>query len=1169
MTQAENTNRQWHTGEKSMKPIRNVFGGIFIIGGLIALSSVLHAQDAATNTDFEVELQALEMTTPIPAHQLTNLWEAHGFYSAQNPDWPPLPADIMWLPVWPLGNGMYVLDDTNVDYAALAQSQSAAHGQAAGGMHAMDDNGGEFTPDFSFATNDLWLQMTTVTNGMAYLNLNDATDQVYEIFTKTDLTLTNWYIETEVWPTNPTVMPFTISQLGRTNLFVWGRDWTGITENGNETPDWWFWEYFGTTALFDTNLDSLGANTLLYDYQNGFDPNIINFSLSVTNQFVNIMSVPVQLNVTAGVPSYMAVVKDDSNYVADATWQAYAGTNITVPLGFDDGWHDVWIGLKGLSANAQQTWQYERLKLISTPPSLVITNPTVSTVSVPMIQLQGYSPEALSGITYDITNAAGLVTNQQVLISDKYYDTNTWEFTTNTFQAVDVPLTNGLNIITLYATDLAGNTTVTNFSFTLDYSSRTNPPVVNLYWPQNGTLVCNSNYTWRGWVDDPTATVAAQMVDTNGDTNFFNGIVERNGNFWVENIPISSSTNFLTLTVTDSAGNVAVTNIMVFPGAVGLTIDAPDSSQLWNQSITVTGTISDSSDYTVWVNGVKAVASGTAWTVTNVYLPPGGTAVIQARAIPDSDNGGNGTGGSGGGPVTYVNMGNPDPASDNDAESQTDRPMRLFVQSYQENQDITVNGNYYDYYEDGDFIQSGTLETESKNNVNWTDGSGGSGSISWSDDETAETPSSNYVTDVQWTSQQTWPASLWPTLANGTQIASGDYDWPDYDTNIGPAGVTEEHCDINLPYNNSWQGYNYPYPDNYIYENGGYSGNYAVNADTVMELQTGGKGQSSLQNLWQLSGSATQYSPTNTGVGGPDVIFLSQAIATQNITIMGQSPGSDGNVYVVLPDNTEEDVTPKVAGVNYYTFTNTAQEYTLTHLTECTAAGNTNNNRTTIGIGEVVDFSGMPNNTTWSISGAGTISSTNGGGTTFTASMSQGSATVTATIGSATIPTTLSIVAPNLITVVSNLDWPPGTENTNGTQMGAETIYTDAIGQTSVSFYNAYFRENPGAPISVTWPNGTNTIINFIGATNPWGVTCGSDTLQDEIAIPLVPISYIFNGTNYVDFSFSFTWTDQYRNETWTWADFYTLNVTVAYRASDKKCRVTYLGVPGGWQGPY
>jgi hypothetical protein len=171
---------------------------------------------------------------------------------------------------------------------------------------------------------------------------------------------------------------------------------------------------------------------------------------------------------------------------------------------------------------------------------------------------------------------------------------------------VDVPLTNGLNVIKLHATDMAGNTTTASYNFTLDYSSRTNPPVVQLYWPQDGTLVCDGNYTWRGWADDPTATVTAQLVDTNGDTNIFEGIMERTGNFWVENLPLSDGTNFLTLTVTDSAGNVAVTNILVFPGAVGLTIDTPSADQLWNLFVTVTGTISDPDDYTVWVNGVEA-----------------------------------------------------------------------------------------------------------------------------------------------------------------------------------------------------------------------------------------------------------------------------------------------------------------------------------------------------------------------------------------------------------------------------------------------------------------------------------------------------------------------------------------------------------------------------------
>ena len=85
------------------------------------------------------------------------------------------------------------------------------------------------------------------------------------------------------------------------------------------------------------------------------------------------------------------------------------------------------------------------------------------------------------------------------------------------------------------------------------------------------------------------------------------------------------------------------------------------------------------------VNGNKAsYTGGTGWQATNVYLPEGGTALIQARAIPNSSNGGNGTGGSGGGPAGYDNLGNPDPAPDQDAESQVDKPPYIYTESYHE-----------------------------------------------------------------------------------------------------------------------------------------------------------------------------------------------------------------------------------------------------------------------------------------------------------------------------------------------------------------------------------------------------------------------------------------------------------------------------------------------------
>ena len=74
--------------------------------------------------------------------------------------------------------------------------------------------------------------------------------------------------------------------------------------------------------------------------------------------------------------------------------------------------------------------------------------------------------------------------------------------------------------------DLAGNVTVTNINLTLDFSSDHTPPVLTLVYPQDGDEVCGTSFTFRGLLDDPTATVMAQIVDPSGNTNNVNGLVE-------------------------------------------------------------------------------------------------------------------------------------------------------------------------------------------------------------------------------------------------------------------------------------------------------------------------------------------------------------------------------------------------------------------------------------------------------------------------------------------------------------------------------------------------------------------------------------------------------------------------------------------------------------------
>ena len=176
---------------------------------------------------------------------------------------------------------------------------------------------------------------------------------------------------------------------------------------------------------------------------------------------------------------------------------------------------------------------------------------------------------------------------------NQYYDTTTWEFTTNTFQAFDVVLTNGVNTFTLHATDLAGNVNTFVTNITLDYSAKTNSPAIQITWPTNGTEISGNKFTVDGQVNDPTVTVAATITDTNGDTNTVNGLVERTGKFWVENLPLNSGTNTVTLTVSDTAGNVNTTNFNVVQSAVTLTLNqVSDPQQLWQPTVNLTGTVS-------------------------------------------------------------------------------------------------------------------------------------------------------------------------------------------------------------------------------------------------------------------------------------------------------------------------------------------------------------------------------------------------------------------------------------------------------------------------------------------------------------------------------------------------------------------------------------------------
>ena len=199
----------------------------------------------------------------------------------------------------------------------------------------------------------------------------------------------------------------------------------------------WQMKYFGYFGL-DPNGDYDGDGTNnLQKYLNGTDPNIVTFSVLFPYQYVSTSVVTGLINVSGGVPSYCAVLVDSTNF-ASATWSNYS-PNLTVDLGSTDGPHDVWIGLRGLPPDAQQTWIDTTLILNSVMPAITITDPADDTsFNATRINASGnFTSAALDQITVNGVLAFVSGTN---------------------YEALNVPLDAGTNTITATIEDLTGAT---------------------------------------------------------------------------------------------------------------------------------------------------------------------------------------------------------------------------------------------------------------------------------------------------------------------------------------------------------------------------------------------------------------------------------------------------------------------------------------------------------------------------------------------------------------------------------------------------------------------------------------------------------------------------------------------------------------------------------------
>jgi hypothetical protein len=394
-----------------------------------------------------------------------------------------------------------------------------------------------------------------------------------------------------------------------------------------------------------------------------------------------------------------------------------------------------------------------------------------------------------------------------------------------------------------------------------------------------------SNFTLRGWTEDASAQAFAQIVDPNGDTNAVTGIVERDGKIWAQNLPLASGTNYLTLIVTNAAGLSSETNIVIVKSALNMSIN-PVTGDLRLPTTTVSGTISAPADYTVWVNGVKATVTGNNWEADNVSLPAGGgVTAIQVRAIPNADNGGNGTGVGGGGPVTFDNLGNP--GQDDDMEPgalprQTGVVVDSAVWGYNTVWYYPLTASYELTQEDG--LYEPTQE-EDHVTGNYSFAKGGKVTEDWKACFIDGTDDTKTVWVLA-------PGGA-VTNCNGVTVTNGSL----------PAGV------------------------GYGLENGKLSGKYWPNPDCIvtqdknstvkMTFYAGGFGVPGQQVLVAVNlPSQAQQEVTQPGFasGGPKIPYEQTSIPG-----LGKNLGTDGWAYGEKDNGTLVDVTP-TAGAPMYNF---------------------------------------------------------------------------------------------------------------------------------------------------------------------------------------------------------------------------------------------------------
>jgi RHS repeat-associated protein len=155
-----------------------------------------------------------------------------------------------------------------------------------------------------------------------------------------------------------------------------------------------------------------------------------------------------------------------------------------------------------------------------------------------------------------------------------------------------VNLVEGLNTITIVATDAAGNTTTVTRTITRD----TIPPTLTISSPSDSTVTNQNAVQISGTVSDSTSVT----LTANGQN-----VTVSNGTFSTS-VSLTEGISTITIVATDAAGNTTTINriIGMYTITPVITIQSPqNNSTVSDSAVTVSGMVQDSTKATVTING--------------------------------------------------------------------------------------------------------------------------------------------------------------------------------------------------------------------------------------------------------------------------------------------------------------------------------------------------------------------------------------------------------------------------------------------------------------------------------------------------------------------------------------------------------------------------------------